>query len=291
MLVPSSISWNVLWQLHRQRTDDHSLSLDRGRHPPMDEKRTSDWDRRRRGEAERVLAVYEARNARSVGSRYSLTSAASLMAVQERERYLLGQLARRGWDPANLDCLDVGCGTGGELARLVAYGADPRRLHGVDLRDDAIAAAKSRLPLCDIVAGDASALHYATGSMDMVMQFTTLSSILDEPVRQRVAVEMIRVCRPAGLIVSYDFIANPTNADTRGLSRDEVSRLFPGCQIRTHRVTLAPPIARRIALRSGRLAALLGAFPPLRTHLIAFVTPGPSPQMPDGPGRGNSPST
>jgi len=242
----------------------------------MDEKRTSDWDRRRRGEAERVLAVYEARNARSVGSRYSLTSAASLMAVQERERYLLGQFARRGWDPVNLDCLDVGCGTGGELARLIAYGAEPRRLHGVDLRDDAIAAAKNRLPLCEIVTGDASELPYATGSMDVVMQLTTLSSILDEEVRRRVAAEMIRVCRPSGLVMSYDFVTNPTNTDTRGLSRDEVSRLFPGCQIRTHRVTLAPPIARRIAPRSRRLAALLGALPPLKTHLIAFVTPGPN---------------
>jgi ubiquinone/menaquinone biosynthesis C-methylase UbiE len=242
----------------------------------MDETRIPDWDRRRRAEAERVLSVYEARDARSVGSRYSLTSVASLMAVQERERYLLGQLARRGWEAADLDCLDVGCGTGGELARLVAYGADPRRLHGVDLREDAIAAAKSRLPLCDIVVGDASELHYATGSMDIVLQFTTLSSILDDEVRQRVAAEMIRVCRPAGLILSYDFMTNPTNADTRGLSGGEVRGLFPGCQISIHRVTLAPPVARRIAPRSRRLAALLGAIPPLRTHLIAFATPGPN---------------
>jgi len=108
----------------------------------------------------------------------------------------------------------VGCGSGGELARLVAYGADPRRLHGIDLRDEAIAAARSRLPLCDLVTGDASELPYATGSMDVVMQLTVLSSILDGDVRRRVAAEMIRVCRPSGLIVSYDFIMNPSNADT-----------------------------------------------------------------------------
>lgn len=241
----------------------------------MDETRTSDWDSRRRGEAERVLAVYDARNARNVGSRYSLTSVANLMAVQERERCLLGQFSQRGWDLANLDCLDVGCGTGGELARLIAYGVEPRRLHGIDLRDDAIAAAKDRLPLCEVVTGDASELPYATGSMDVVMQLTTLSSILDEEVRRRVAAEMVRVCRPSGLVMSYDFVTNPTNADTRGLSRDEVRRLFPGCQIRAHRVTLAPPLARRIAPRSRRLAAILGALPPLKTHLIAFATPGP----------------
>lgn len=242
----------------------------------MDNSQSSDWDRRRLDEAERVRTAYGARNARNVGSRYSLTSAANLMAVQERERCLLGEFSRRGWDTADVDCLDVGCGTGGELARLIAYGADPGRLHGIDLRDEAIAAAKSRLPLCDLVTGDASQMPFATGSMDVVMQLTVLSSILDQEVRQRVAAEMIRVCRPSGLVVSYDFVTNPTNADTRGLRRDEIRRLFPSCQVSIRRVTLAPPIARRIAPRSRRLAALLGTLPPLKTHLMAFVTPGPN---------------
>lgn len=239
----------------------------------MDETPDSDWERTRQREAERVRGAYTARNARNVGSRYSLTSTANLMAVQERERYLLGQFARRGWSTADIDCLDVGCGSGGELARLIAYGADPRRLHGIDLRNEAIAKAMSRLPLCDLVTGDASEMPYATSSMDVVMQLTVLSSILDEEVRRRVAAEMIRVCRPSGLVVSYDFSINPTNPDTRGLGRDEIRRLFPSCQVRIHGVTLAPPVARLIAPRSRLLAALLGALPLLRTHLIAFVAP------------------
>lgn len=242
----------------------------------MDKTRNSDWDRKRRSEAERVRRVYRDRDAHEVGSRYSLTSPAKLMAEQERARYLLEEFSRRGWDTANLDCLDVGCGTGGELARLVAYGADPRRLHGIDLRDDAIAAARARLPLCDLVTGDASEMPFATGSMDVVLQLTALSSILDEGVRGRVAAEMIRVCRPSGLVVSYDFIANPTNADTRGLRAGEIRRLFPGCQIRIHRLTLAPFIARRVVPRSRRMAAVLGSLPPLRTHLLAFVAPPPN---------------
>ena len=239
----------------------------------MTDTQDPDWDDRRRTEAERVRDVYRARGAQNVGSRYSMTSAAKLMAVQERERYLLEEFSRRGWDELDLDCLDVGCGAGGELARLVVYGADPRRLHGIDLRDEPIALARTRLPLCDLVAGDASHLPYATGSMDVVMQLTVLSSILDEDVRRRVAAEMIRVCRPSGLIVSYDFIVNPTNADTRGLRSSDIRRLFPGCQARIQGVTLAPPIARRVAPRSRRIAAVLGALPPLRSHLLAFVTP------------------
>lgn len=234
---------------------------------------------KRQSEAERVLRAYRIRDTRNLGHRYALTSVAHLMAVQERERVFLTKLGRRGWTTADLECLDVGCGSGGELARLIAYGADPRRLHGVDLRDDAIVAAKNRLPLCDLVTADASELPYESASMDVVLQMTMLSSVLDEEVRQRIADEMLRVCRPSGLIVSYDFITNPTNTDTRGLRRDDIRRLFARCEIEMHRVTLAPPIARRVAPGSRRLAALLGAIPLLRTHLLAFVTPPPA-----GPG-------
>jgi len=69
----------------------------------MDETRNTDWDTKRRDEAERVRKAYSARNARNVGSRYSMTSAANLMAVQERERYLLEQFSRRGWGTADLE--------------------------------------------------------------------------------------------------------------------------------------------------------------------------------------------
>jgi ubiquinone/menaquinone biosynthesis C-methylase UbiE len=230
----------------------------------------ADWDAKRRSEAERVREVYRARRDHDNLSRFSL---AALMALQERERQFLQELARRGSDIAGLDCLDVGCGGGGQLARLVGYGADPNRLHGIDIGDEAIVAARARLPLCDLVAGDASEMPFATDSMDLVLQQTMLSSILDDEVRRRTAAEMIRVCRPSGLIVSYDFILNPTNRDTRGVAASEIRALFPGCRIRASRLTLAPPIARRVAPRSRHLAAALGTIPFLRTHLIAFISP------------------
>jgi ubiquinone/menaquinone biosynthesis C-methylase UbiE len=237
---------------------------------PMTEPSDTDWGAKRRTEAERVKRVYRARGDHNNLSRYSR---AALMALQERERYFLEELARRGMDPANLDCLDVGCGAGGQLARLVGYGADPGRLHGIDMGDEALAAARARLPLSDLVAGDASEMPFVTDSMDVVMQQTVLSSILDHDVRRLTAAEMVRVCRPTGLIVSYDFILNPTNPDTRGVPAAELRKLFVGCEIRVRRVTLAPPIARRVAPRSRHLAAALGTLPILRTHLIAFITP------------------
>ena len=242
----------------------------------MDEQSDPHWNRRRASEAQRVRHVYTERDLRDASTRYSPTSAATIMAVQERERHILGRMRARGWEPGDIDCLDVGCGTGGELARLIASGADPGRLHGIDLRPEAIAAAQRRLPLCDFVVGDASELPFATGSMDLVTQLTMLTSILDPEVRARVCAEMVRVCRPSGLIASYDFAVNPTNRDTRGLGASEIRRLFAGCSIETHRITLAPPVARLVAPRSRRLASMLGALPPLRTHVIAFIQPPPA---------------
>jgi hypothetical protein len=81
--------------------------------------------------------------------------------------------------------------------------------------------------------------------------------------------------------VSYDFRINPLNPDTRGLGRRELRALFPGHGIEARTVTLAPPIARLVAPRSYGLAAALQALMPLRTHLLAFITPPePSGQPP-----------
>lgn len=228
-------------------------------------------DTRRQTEAARIRDVYLKRGVRDTLPDYSI---AAIMAQQERERVLRGEIAKRGWSLADMECLDVGCGTGGHLARLLSYGADPRRLHGVDLNAWSIDMARARLPASDLRVEDASSLPYPDDSMDLVTQQTALSSILDEDVRLRVASEMVRVSRPSGLIMSYDFIINPTNPETRGIKAADLRRLFKGCHVQVHRMTLAPPISRRVAPRSRHVAAALGAIPFLRSHIMAFITKG-----------------
>lgn len=62
-----------------------------------------------------------------------------------------------------------------------------------------------------LVVGDASRLPYPDGSFDLVYQATALSSMPSRAMRDRVAVEMRRVVRPGGFIVSYDFAWNPAH--------------------------------------------------------------------------------
>jgi ubiquinone/menaquinone biosynthesis C-methylase UbiE len=119
-------------------------------------------------------------------------------------------------------------------------------------------------------------LPFADGSFDLVSQFTVFSSILHAGVRRRAAAEMLRVLRPGGVALWYDFTVNPTNRDTHGIGGDEVTRLFPGCRVRARRVTLAPPLGRLVAPRSWLLAELLENVPALRTHLLALIRKPPS---------------
>jgi hypothetical protein len=73
------------------------------------------------------------------------------------------------------------------------------------------------------------------------------------------------------LILWYDFWLNPTNKQTRGIRPPEIRRLFPGCGFEFHRITLAPPLARRIVPISWLLAALLEKLKLLNTHYLVAI--------------------
>lgn len=90
--------------------------------------------------------------------------------------------------------------------------------------------------------------------------------------KQNIAKEMLRVLKPNGIILWYDyFISKPTNPDTRGVRRKEIEGLFPNCTFDFHRINLAPPITRLIALRSFLLCYMLELIPWLRTHYIVAI--------------------
>src|SRR5829696_8781102 len=120
------------------------------------------------------------------------------------------------WPADGRDLLDVGCGRGPLLEELLRRGGDAAHLHGVDLLESEIAAARERLPGVDVRVADARALPYPPQSMDVVVMSTVLSSILDSENRLRVGLEARRVLRPGGCIVTYDFrVPSPRNANVR----------------------------------------------------------------------------
>jgi ubiquinone/menaquinone biosynthesis C-methylase UbiE len=168
--------------------------------------------------------------------------------------------------------LEVGCGDAQWLIELRSWGGAPENLHGIDLDVAHIDRARARQPGVDLRAGDACALPWPDETFDIVIQSTMFTSILDEEMREAVAEEMMRVLKPQGVIIWYDFVYdNPRNHNVRGIGVTGVRRLFPGLSMTYRRVTLAPPLARLVVPISETLANWLHAVPLLRTHIVAIL--------------------
>ena len=180
-------------------------------------------------------------------------------------------------DLEQVQILEVGCGKAQWLAQFQAWGASAQRLHGIDLDAKRIGHARERLPEADLRAGDASSLPWADGTFDLIVQATVFTSILTSEMREAVAREMVRVLRPGGVILWYDFVYhNPRNLHVRGIGLRQIAKLFPGLTMNYRRVTLAPPLARAIVPLSLGLADALDRCPFLRTHVLATLQKPPA---------------
>jgi len=83
---------------------------------------------------------------------------------------------------------------------------------------------------------------------------------------------MVRVTKPGGIILWYDLrFNNPWNPNVRGIEAAEIRSLFPGCNVRLERLTLAPPLARHIVPISYPIALMIEQLPFLRTHYLGVI--------------------
>ena len=224
----------------------------------------------------RLRTEYEDRKQRLAGrDLYSMFNTANLFAVQQRQRALLTTLRRQGFSKlSTFRILEMGCGGGGVLAEFLSFGVLPQNLFGVDLLRDRLCHAKQQLSDSHFYHADGQQFPFPSQSFDLVMQFTALSSILDAGIKHNICKDMLRVLKPSGLILWYDFWLNPTNPQTRGIRPAEVRHLFPGCRYEFRRITLAPPIARRLASHSWGLCLFLESLKIFNTHYLAAVRPG-----------------
>lgn len=224
-------------------------------------------------EIERIKKAYQRRKIDRKGRIYSYSNEANLFMIHQRERRLLDTFRRfKIMSFSDRKILDVGCGGGGLLRELVKYGARPENLCGIDLLEERIEEAKHLSRNIDFRCGDASSLPYNDGFFNIVIQFTLFTSILDITMKKRIASEMLRVLKPDGIIIWYDFHRdNPRNPDVRGVKKKEIFKLFPDCTIYLKRVTLAPPIARILVPFSVILCELLEKFRFLCTHYLGVI--------------------
>lgn len=224
-------------------------------------------------ELDEIAARYERRK-HIAADRYARLNPAVNASVQERQTALVRLFAQQGIrDLSECKVLEVGCGSGGNLLELLQLGAAPENLVGNELLPERLDAARCRLPQAiELYTGDASALPLPDGSFDIVYQSTVFSSILDDDVQQELARKMWRLVRPGGGVLWYDFtFDNPRNPDVRGVKVGRIRQLFFEGELVVKRVTLAPPIARKVVPVHPVLYSLFNALPSLRTHVLGWI--------------------
>lgn len=198
--------------------------------------------------------------------------------LQERQRAMLGLLARAGWDDlATRRITELGCGSGGNLLELLRLGCRAEHLSALELLPQRQALARQVLPAATMLwLGDALRAPVPPGSQDLVLLFTVLSSVLDDAHQQRLADAAWQWLKPGGAVLCYDFaVDNPRNADVRAVPLRRLRELFPAARIRHRRVTLAPPLARWLCRWHPVLYTVFNGLPLLRTHRLAWIEKAP----------------
>lgn len=225
-------------------------------------------------DAEQIREAYARQGRRWAGEKYRWWNAGNLLIGQERERAIIALLVRSGMFPLDgCRVLDVGCGEGKQLLRCHALGASLDDLVGIDIVEGRIDGARRRAAGVDFRLADARELPFADGQFDLALAFMSFSSMVSDQMRRAAATEILRVLKPEGALLWYDFRVNPRNPDVTPLDIDDVRALFPGCAIDARRITLAPPIARRLAPASRVVCEMLTWIRPLRTHWLVLIRP------------------
>ena len=203
---------------------------------------------------------------------YSRYNAAYLYAMQHRERDLLKLLKQNfEYDFSQKKILEIGCGSGGVLLEYLVNGADPNYLFGLDILFDRLNEAKSKIPGALLLNANGEEIPFKTSSFDLVIQYTAFSSILNETLKKNMAQEMLRVVKVSGLLIWYDFWLNPTNNQTKGIKPLEIRELFPNCRFDFHKITLAPPLARKIVPFSWMFAEFLESLKFFNSHYLVII--------------------
>ena len=211
---------------------------------------------------------------RAASDRYSPLRPENWQSLHERQRAMIDLFHQAGLtDLATLRLAEVGCGSGANLLELQRLGFAPPHLTGLELLPERFAQARAELPAAvTLIEGDACVAPLPGASQDIVLASTVFSSLLDAAFQQRLAAAMWGWLKPGGAVLWYDFtMNNPRNPDVRGVPLSRVRQLFPQGTITHRRVTLAPPLARRVCAWNPALYSVLNTVPWLRTHVLAWI--------------------
>jgi ubiquinone/menaquinone biosynthesis C-methylase UbiE len=223
-------------------------------------------------ESARIARAYEQLEG-NVSRRWESANRGNQLIVAERRMITRRLLDQEGLIPiGDRSVLEVGSGGGGELAGMVDLGANPARLCGLDLLPRRVAAAREAHPGIEYRVGNAESIEFPDETFDLAMAITLFSSIRAPEMAFAVAGEIVRVLRPGGALLFYDFrYPSPANRNVRPVRARDVRRLFPQLRGDLQSITVLPPLARRLGVLTDAAYTALSRVPPLRSHLIGVL--------------------
>ncbi|HZW39640.1 MAG TPA: class I SAM-dependent methyltransferase [Ignavibacteriaceae bacterium] len=194
------------------------------------------------------------------------------MILQERERALLSLLKKLNKNISELKILEIGSGFGINILKFIEYGFTPENITGIELLEKRVESSTKLLPKeVTLIKGDALEYNFKE-KYDLIFLFGVYSSILDEEFQKKLTDKIENLLTDDGGIVWYDFTYdNPRNKGVRGIKLSKIKSLFRGKILFCNRITLAPPISRRIVKINPSLYNIFNLLPFLRTHLLCFI--------------------
>ena len=217
-----------------------------------------------------IRDVYSVRDKNGKRKLYEWHNSCARYQTAIKERMLAIALKNSiGGDISASRILDVGCGKGGFIRRLIEWGAQPENLIGTEYLEDR---------LCDASKMSPNGVHWHLGGLDfdnevafdLVSAHTVFSSIMSDEDRASLANEMWKKVKPGGWIMIFDFrYNNPSNSNVKKLTKKEMMKWWPSNQSFYQSGLLAPPLSRRLVGNNYFVAEFLTLLLPfLRSHFV-----------------------
>lgn len=224
-------------------------------------------------EAKKIKMRYEKRES-IPEDRYSILAPHTYLMLQELEKKIIKIFLRFNLIPLKeKKLLEIGCGNGMNLLEFIKLGFAPNNLFGNDLLPQRIESSRKILPhSVTLIEGDALKLDYENEKFDIIYQSMVFSSILNDEYQNHLAVKMWSWVKKGGGILWYDFsYNNPSNKDVKGVNYSRIKKLFPQGKIYRYRITLAPPVARKVVKIHPIFYKLFDFISLFRTHWLCWI--------------------
>ena len=224
-------------------------------------------------EITRIEQTYDRYATSNYRNKWSTDNPGNQRIKSEQEQVLRQVLGKNGFFPSDKKrVLDVGCGAGRLLNLFQTWGTPAANLLGIDLLLERVEVARANHPEIRFECANAAKLEFPDASFDVVSFFVVFSSVLDQNLAAQISAEAIRVLKPGGMVVWYDFrFESPGNQNVRAISKENISALFPGLVQDLRLITLIPPLARRLGSLTDLLYPILKTLPLMRTHYLGVL--------------------